>query len=98
MYDDLLKLYYLYETTNRYDIFNAVKNAFELFGGFVCNHVMVVIVGINIILVRLLQKYNINVPTIHCIIHQEALYGKIMKLDDVINTVLKISLEKPIVV
>jgi len=30
-------------------------------------------------------------PTVHCIIHQEALCGKLMKLDVVMNTVFKIT-------
>jgi len=45
----------------------------------------------NIGFIGLLLKSNVNVPAIHCIIHQEALCGKIMKLDGVMNTVFKIT-------
>ena len=48
-------------------------------------------VGKNIGFVGLLRKSNVNVPAIHCIIHQEALCGKIMKLDGVMDTVFKIT-------
>jgi len=49
-------------------------------------------VGKNIGFVGLLRKSDINVPAIHCIIHQEeALCGKIMKFDNIMNTVFKIT-------
>jgi hypothetical protein len=44
----------------------------------------------NISFVGLLCNYNTNLLTIHSIIHQEALCGKIMKLDNVMNTIFKI--------
>jgi len=48
-------------------------------------------VGKHIGFIMLLRKANVNVPAIHCIIHQEALCEKIMKLDNVMNTVFKIN-------
>ncbi|CAI6369038.1 unnamed protein product [Macrosiphum euphorbiae] len=86
VYEELLELCSLYGTTKGSDIFNAVKNPIEPFGGF--KKILSVVadgakamVGKNIGFVFLLRKSNVNVPAIHCIIHQESLCGKIMKLD-----------------
>ncbi|KAL4125892.1 hypothetical protein QTP88_010129 [Uroleucon formosanum] len=96
MYEELLELCSLHGSTKEIDIFNAVKNAFEPFGGFKKMSSVVTdgaksMVGKNIGFVGLLCKSDINVPAIHCIIHQEALCGKIMKLDNIMNTVFKIT-------
>lgn len=45
------------------------------------------IVGKNISFVGLLRKSNVNVPALHCVIHQEVLCGKTMNLNSVMNTV-----------
>ncbi|EZA56071.1 General transcription factor II-I repeat domain-containing protein 2B [Ooceraea biroi] len=37
-----------------------------------------------------LKQQNINIPIIHCIIHQEALSGKVVKLSTAMETVTKI--------
>lgn len=68
-------------------IFNAVKNAIKPFGAFK-TILLVVADGTkamkqNIGFVGLLRKSNVNIPDIHCIIHQEALCGKMRKLDGV---------------
>lgn len=86
----------MHGTTKGSDIFNAVKNAIEPFGGFKKMSLIVTdgakaMVGKNIGFVGLLRKSNVNISAIHCIIHQEALCGKIMKLDRVMNTVFKIT-------
>ncbi|KAE9522238.1 hypothetical protein AGLY_017364 [Aphis glycines] len=96
MYEELLELCSLHGSTKGIDIFNAVKNAIEPFGGFKKMSSVVTdgaksMVGKNIGFVGLLRKSDINVPAIHCIIHQEALCGKIMKLDNIMNTVFKIT-------
>jgi len=86
----------LHGTTKGSDIFNALKKAIESFSGFKKMSSIVTdgakaMVGKNIGFVGFLCKSDINVPAIHCIIHQEALCGKIMKLDNIMNTVLKIT-------
>jgi hypothetical protein len=97
VYEELLELCSLNGTTKGSDIFSAVKNANEPFGGFkkmssiVTVGAKAIMVGKNIGFVGLLRKPNVNVPAIHCIILQEALCGKIMKLDGVMNTVFKIT-------
>lgn len=46
----------------------------------------------NIGFVGLLRKSNVHVPAIHCIIHLEvSLCGKIMKLDELMSVVFKIT-------
>ncbi|XP_050525438.1 general transcription factor II-I repeat domain-containing protein 2-like [Daktulosphaira vitifoliae] len=96
VYEKLLELCSLHETSKGSDIFNAVKNAIEPFGGFkkmssVVTDAAKAMIGKNIGFFGLLRKFNVNVPAIHCIIHQEALCGKKMKLDGVMNTVFKIT-------
>lgn len=44
-----------------------------------------------LVLLGLLRQSSIKVPAIRCIIHQEALLGKILKLDGIMNTVFKIT-------
>jgi len=77
-------------------IFNAVKNAIEPFGGFkkmssVVTNGAIAMVGKKIGFVGLLRKFNVNVPALHCIIHQEALCGNIVKPDGVMNIVFKVT-------
>lgn len=43
-----------------------------------------------LVLLNYYSKSNMSVPVIHSIIHQEGLCCKIMKLDDVMNTIFKI--------
>lgn len=79
------------------DVFNAVKNVIEQFGNSKKNSSVVtdsakVMVVKNIGFVGLLRKSNVHVPAIHCIIHLEvSLCGKIMKLDELMNVVFKIT-------
>jgi hypothetical protein len=46
--------------------------------------------GSNTGLVGLLKKNGIEVPVLHCIIHQEALCGKFMKFNEIMRHVVKI--------
>lgn len=95
VYEKLLELYSLHGTIKGSDIFNAVKNATEPFGGFkkmssVVTDGAKVMVSKNIGFVGLLRKYNVNVSALHC---QKALCGKIMKFNNgVMNTVFKITI------
>ena len=44
----------------------------------------------NIELVGLLKKNGVNCITLHCIIHQQALCGKMLQTSDVMKTVVQI--------
>jgi hypothetical protein len=94
--EELLKVCSLHSTTRGVDIFNAVKRAVEEFGGFEKLSSVVTdgaksMTGTISGFVGFLRQNQITVPTLHCIIHQEALCAKSIKLSTTMTTVTKIT-------
>lgn len=86
----------LHSTARGVDIFNAVKSAVEEFGGFEKLSSVVTdgaksMTGTISGFVGFLRQNQITVPTLHCIIHQEALCAKSIKLSTTMATVTKIT-------
>jgi hypothetical protein len=85
----------LHRTTKGSDIFNSIKSAIEEFKGFEKLSSVVTdgaksIVGTTNGFVGLLRQNQITVPALHCIIHQEALCTKSVKLSNTKAVVTKI--------
>ncbi|PNF35719.1 hypothetical protein B7P43_G16163 [Cryptotermes secundus] len=96
IFEELLKVCSLHSTTRGVDIFNAVKSAVEEFGGFEKLSSIVTdgaksMTGTISGFVGFLRQNQITVPTLHCIIHQEALCAKSIKLSTTMATVTKIT-------
>ena len=96
IFEELLKVCSLHSTTRGVDIFNAVKSAVEEFGGFEKLSSVVTdgaksMTGTISGFVGFLRQNQITVPTLHCIIHQEALCAKSIKLSTTMATVTKIT-------
>lgn len=94
--EELLKVCSLHDTCRGTDIFSAVQSAVDEVGGFgkvsaVCTDGCKAFIGSNTGFVGLLKQNKINVPTLHCIIHQEALCAKSINLKDTMATVVKIT-------
>ncbi|PNF36358.1 hypothetical protein B7P43_G18283 [Cryptotermes secundus] len=96
IFEELLQVCSLHSTTRGVDIFNAVKSAVEEFGGFEKLSSIVTdgaksMTGTISGFVGFLRQNQITVPTLHCIIHQEALCAKSIKLSTTMATVTKIT-------
>lgn len=93
--EEMLSLESLHGTTKGLDVFNAVNRSVQEFGGFtklssVCTDGAKAMVGTGIGFVGQLRSNDVNVPTHHCIIHQEALCGKSLCLKETMLTVTKV--------
>ncbi|PNF19633.1 hypothetical protein B7P43_G01086 [Cryptotermes secundus] len=96
IFEELLKVCSLHSTTRGVDIFNAVKSAVEGFGGFEKLSPVVTdgaksMTGTISGFVGFLRQNQSTVPTLHCIIHQEALCAKSIKLSTTMANVTKIT-------
>lgn len=94
--EELLNVCSLRGTTKGQDIFSAVQTAVEEYGGFdkltaVVTDGAKAMVGSNTGFIGLLKQKQGNVPAFHCIVHQEALCAKSIKLCDTMATVTKIT-------
>jgi len=94
--EELIALASLHSTTKGMDIFNAVREQMEKYGGFhKCTAIVTdgakAMVGKTNGFWGHLKKNGINCPTFHCIIHQEALCGKIVKLFSTMKIVTKVT-------
>lgn len=95
--EELLSLASLHDTTRGIDIFNAVWEHVNKFcNGFEkCTTIVTdgakAMVGTENGFCGQLRKHNIYCPMIHCIIHQEALCEKIIKMASTMKLVTKIT-------
>jgi hypothetical protein len=81
---------------NRVDVFYALKTTQGKFGGFdKCSCTVTdgaqAIIGHRIGLSGLPEKNEVNCSVLHCIIHQESLFGQVIKQSSVIKTVVKVT-------
>lgn len=93
--EELFDLCSLHGTSKGKDIYEALKKAVDRIGGFgKCSAIVTdgtpAMAGKKSGLVGLLRENGVTCPTIHCIIHQEALCGKSIKQDQVFKLVIKI--------
>nr|CAB3267854.1 zinc finger BED domain-containing protein 5-like [Phallusia mammillata] len=93
VYEELLKIQSLVGGTKGSDIYEALSSVVSEYGGFdKCSCVVTdgakAMVGSRIGLVGLLKENGINCITLHCIIHQEALCGKVLKMMNVMQSVI----------
>lgn len=94
--EELLNLIALHGTTKGTDIFEAVENSVLNYGGFdKCSCIVTdgakAMTGTGIGFCGLLKQNNINCPTIHCIIHQEALCGKSLRQVNAMKVAVKVT-------
>lgn len=93
--EELFDLCSLHGTTKGRDIYEALIKAVDRIGGFdKCSAIVTdgapAMTGNKSGLVGLLRENGVTCPTIHCIIHQEALCGKSIKQNEVFKLVIKI--------
>ncbi|XP_066585611.1 general transcription factor II-I repeat domain-containing protein 2B-like [Prorops nasuta] len=94
--EEFLDFFPLHGTTTGADIFSAIENTFEKFNINFSKCSCIVtdgapsMVGTRIGFAGQLFQRNIKVPLIHCIIHQEALCGKAIKITAAIKMITKI--------
>lgn len=97
IHEDLLSLVPLYGTTKGVDVFNALNDQInKMIGDYgKCTCIVTdgapAMVGETIGLRGILQKKGVNCLKFHCIIHQEALCGKIVKISETMKIVTKIT-------
>ena len=94
--EELLDLVPLYNTTKGIDIFEAVNQTLQKLDidFSKCSAIVTdgakAMVGSKNGFFGLIKQRGLNFPVIHCIIHQEALCGKVVKLCTAMQTVTKI--------
>ena len=94
-HEELLAIHPLTGGTKGSDIYEALNYVVSEFGGFKkCSCILTdgakVMVVSQYGLVGLLRKNEINCVALHCMIHQEALCGKVLKMMNVMQSVIKI--------
>ena len=92
--EELLTLHPLTGETKGSDIYEALNSVVSEFEGFEkCSCIVTdgakAMVGSKTGLVGLLRANGINCITLHCVIHQEALCGKVLKMMNVMQSVVK---------
>ncbi|PNF15374.1 hypothetical protein B7P43_G00949 [Cryptotermes secundus] len=90
IFEELLKVCYFHSKTRGVDIFNTVKSAVEEFGGFE-KLASVVTDGAKSVTGNKRFCWIFKTELNHCIIHQEALCAKSIKLSTAMPTVTKIT-------
>lgn len=93
--EELLSLESLHDTTKDSDIFEAVHNSVPKYGGFnKCSCIVTdgtkARMGTKTGFCGIMKQNNINWPTIHCIIHQEAFCGKNLRQANAMEVAIKI--------
>ncbi|KYN18712.1 General transcription factor II-I repeat domain-containing protein 2B [Trachymyrmex cornetzi] len=94
--EELLDFAVLRDTTTGLDIFLAVEEILQKFNidFSKCSSITTdgarAMTGLKIGFAGQLKQRNLNIPIIHCIIHQEALAGKVVKLSTAMETITKI--------
>lgn len=94
--EELLSLIPLHGTTKGTDIFKAVQSSVKNYGGFdKCSCIVTdgakAMTGTGTGFCGQLKQNNINCPTIHCIIHQEALCGKSLRQINAMKVAVKVT-------
>ena len=92
--EELLILHQLKGRTKGSNIYEAINTAVSEFGGFKkCSCIVTdgakAMRGSKTGLVGLLKKNGINCVTLHCVIQQEALCGKVLKMMNAMQSVVK---------
>lgn len=83
----------MHGTTIGADIFKAVKETLKKYNtnfSKCSTNGAKAMTGTKTELFGQLKQRNIEIPFIHCIIHQKALYGKAVKLSDAMQMVTKL--------
>ena len=93
--EELVKVCSLNEGTKGSNIYAALESVIHDYGGYEkCSCIVTdgarAMTGNNTGLVGLPKKNGINCITLHCIIHQQALCGKMLQTSDVMKTVVQI--------
>lgn len=94
--EELLDFVPLHKTTTGSDIFDAVNNTLKKFDTDFskCSAIVTdgakAMTGSKIGFFGQLKQRGFKFPVIHCIIHQEALCGKVIKISNALQTVTKI--------
>ena len=96
IHEELLALVPMHGTTKGVNIFNAVRQEVQKYGGFAkCTAIVTdeatAMVGHVNGFRGLLKTHGITCHTYHCIIHQKALCGKILMLSSTMKIVTKIT-------
>jgi hypothetical protein len=95
IHEELLDLVPLDCSTKSVDIYNALESSVTKYGGSgkcscIATDGAAAMRGTKEGLVGLLRKNKVNCCTLHCIIHQEALCGKFVKMTETMTTVIAI--------
>ena len=93
--EELVKVCSLNEGTKGSNIYAALESVIHDYGGYEkCSCIVTdgarAMTGNNTGLVGLLKKNGMNCITLHCIIHQQALCGKMLQTSDVMKAVVQI--------
>lgn len=94
VHEELVKMKSLSGGTRGADIYAALESVISEYGGFEkCSCIVTdgarAMTGSNVGLVGLLKENGVDCITLHCIIHQEALCGKVLHMSDVMQSVIR---------
>lgn len=94
VHEELVKMKSLSGSTRGADIYAALESVISEYGGFEkCSCIVTdgarAMTGSNVGLVGLLKENGVDCITLHCIIHQEALCGKVLHMSDVMQSVIR---------
>ena len=93
-HEELVKMQSLSGETRGSDIYAALESVVNEYRGFEkCSCIVTdgarAMTGSNVGLVGLLKENGVDCITLHCIIHQEALCGKVLQMSDVMQSVVR---------
>jgi hypothetical protein len=91
VHKELVKMQLLSGHTRVSDIYAALESVVSEYGGFekcscIVTHGVKAMTGNKVGLVGFLKENDVDCITIHCIIHQEALCGKVLQMSDVMHS------------
>lgn len=94
VHEELVKMKSLSGGTRGADIYAALESVISEYGGFEkCSCIVTdgarAMTGSHVGLVGLLKENGVDCITLHCIIHQEALCGKVLHMSDVMQSVIR---------
>jgi hypothetical protein len=93
-HEELVKMQPLSDRTRGSDIYAAFESIVNEYGGFEKCYCIVTddakaMTGNKVGLVGSLKKNDVDCITVHCIIHQETLCGKVLQMSDVMQSAVK---------